>query len=219
MGLNYIWKGDKLEFCFVSLGFRYLHVYMFVWYVLCMVFDTALQMYFYLQACGRSLCCWPSPATKRAQDFLSLIYSQKVNSCCDFDSGGTDLDVLSCSCSAGCLWCCGEADAGGCSGEAGLQDSHLHSDWYHRLQPGSRWSGLPWKTGDDGGKACVLNSKKAYFVLWHWVVFKLQKALVILTCLCFELLNRLSLFRTSTAHQRWISLRRAYTIEFQLFFL
>lgn len=56
-----------------------------------------------------------------------------------------------CSCSVGGFRRSGEADAGGCAREAGLQDAHLHPDWYHGLQTGSRRSSLSWETRDDGG--------------------------------------------------------------------
>ena len=64
---------------------------------------------------------------KRFYTFMIFTSEIETNICWDFEPL-TDLGVLLCSRSAGRLRCCSEADAGGCSGEAGLQDSHLHPD-------------------------------------------------------------------------------------------
>ena len=82
---------------------------------------------------------------------------QSLSSFCFWFNCKSASCVRLCSRSVGGFWCSSEADAGGCPGEAGLQDSHLHPDWYHGLQPSSRGSGLPWEARDDGGKFCVLH--------------------------------------------------------------
>lgn len=51
----------------------------------------------------------------------------------------------------GCVCCRCQADVRRCTRAPCVSDTHLHSDWHHRLQTCSGGSCISWQVGNDGG--------------------------------------------------------------------